>query len=137
VSHIHPEFDRPQPAPDGVPLGGVVAIGGAVTAAITGAILLIDSYRHRNPRYSCSDVSPDVEALGIDVTFADAVEGSYEMWPFGLTCQFPRIGGGIVTVGPDPLLTIVLVCFLGAVAVTVAGLVAAGVAWARRNSRTT
>lgn len=118
-----------------MPVGGIVAIGGALTAAVTGAILLIDSYRHRNPRYSCADVQPDTQALNIDTTFMDGVEGSYEVWPFGLTCQFPRIGGGMVTVGPDPSLTIVLLCFLGAIAITVTGLVAAGIARARRKGR--
>jgi hypothetical protein len=115
--------------------GKVVALGGALLAAFTGAILLIDAYRHRNPGYSCTDVQPDTRALSIDTTFADGVEGSYELWPLGLTCQFPRIGGGMVTVGPDPSLTIVLLCFLGAIAITVAGLVAVGVAEARRKSR--
>ena len=118
-----------------MPLGGIIALGGALTAAVTGAILLIDAYRHRDTGYSCTDVMPDTQALNIDTTVVDGVRGSYEWWPFGLTCQFPRIGGGTVTVGPDASLTIVLLCFLGAIAITVAGLVAASISRARRKNR--
>ena len=118
MNRLPPESDTSRSGPDEMPLGAVIALGGGLTAAFTGAILLIDAYRHRNPGYSCTDVRPDTQALNIDTTFADTVEGSYELWPFGLTCQFPRIGGGMVTVGPDASLTVVLLCFLGAIAIT-------------------
>lgn len=132
---MHRESETTRSDQDEVPLGGISALGGAITAAVTGAILLIDSYRHRDPGYSCTDATPDAQALNIDTTVVDGVRGSYEWWPFGLTCQFPRIGGGMVTVGPDPSLTIVLLVFLGATAITIAGLVAVGIAQARRRRR--
>jgi hypothetical protein len=132
---MHPETATPRSGSDGGALGGIVAVGGALFSAFTGAILLVDAYRHRNPGYSCTDVRPDTEALGIDTTFEDGVTGSYELWPFGLTCQFPRIGGGTVTVGPDASLTVLLLCFFGGIAIALAGVVAIGIARARRKSQ--
>lgn len=111
----------------------IIALGGGLTAAFTGAILLIDAYRHRNPGYSCTDVQPDTQALSIDITVVDGITGSYELWPFGLTCEFPRIGGGMLTVGPDASLSVVALCFLAASVIAVAALVAVGIGQARRR----
>lgn len=81
-------------------------------------VVLANAYVHRNADYSCH-LAPrpfNAEALGIDQSVEQAY-GFWSWWPTGLTCAYPRVGGGFVTAMPEPYIPIVFVAGLSGVAV--------------------
>jgi hypothetical protein len=81
----------------------VVAVG-VVLVVLAATILIPAAYASRNPDYSCSVevlADADVGALGVDPDSL-YVRGAWSWWPVGLTCEVRGVDGDLITIGPDP-----------------------------------
>jgi hypothetical protein len=102
-------------------------------AMIAVGVIAFNFYGARNPDYACFSVQHDWGALGVDVNELGGREGDWWWWPVGLACSFPLVGGGLIWVGPDPVLSIVLLAGITGIA---SGLVGAIALTANRRRRT-
>lgn len=89
-----------------------VAVWLFIVSAVSAVVLAIDAWRHREISASCTAAKLDTAALGIDTGHPEGITESWQWWPTGLSCHFPQIGGGYVTVPPGPLLSIVFLTFV-------------------------
>lgn len=105
----------------------IVVVLGAVLASVAAGVIAWNFFGASNPDYACYSMTYDWASLNIDVNSLADQHGRWSWWPTGLSCSYPLIGGGVIWVGPDPTLTIVLLAGISSVAAIVVGMTARAV----------
>ncbi|TXK18882.1 hypothetical protein [Homoserinibacter sp. GY 40078] len=101
------------------------ALGVAIAAgflAIMGAVVVAgDAYVNREAGHICAQVSADeIENVGAVPGSLD-IEGGWQLWPTGMKCTYPGLGGGRVAIGPPPGFSVILVAALALGGVSIGG----------------